>query len=813
MAPTKIRVYDLSKALNVSNKQVLDTLAAKFDVHLKSHSSTVEDAVAAQLKAMFIQAAKPVVSVKPAVTTPAPAPTTTTVNPPAPSAVVSPPAQRPQQAPAPSTAATQPSRSQSATPTQSQRQPQTPPRQGQAPQQQGGAYVPRGSQPSGGQQQRPANPNPQGQNAGNRNQPNRQQTQRANAARQQNQPAPARQQHQPTPAVAQQVKIAPPPIEVVEAIPAEPIILKNAMTLREFSTLIGQKESLVIKTLFMRGVPVTVNQNLNIDLMLSVATELEIPAEAEKKADLSLVEVADVLGDTTDDVRHKASSTLVSRAPVVSIMGHVDHGKTTLLDAIREARHNIVDSEAGGITQSIGAYTAVKEGKRIVFLDTPGHEAFTSMRMRGAMATDIAILVVAADDGVMPQTIEALNHAKAAKIPIIVAINKIDKASADPLRVQTELMNHGLMTEQMGGDTLAVEVSALQKLGIDDVLETVLLVAELKDMKADPAAQPEGVIIEAQQDKRKGPIATVLVQNGTLRVGDNLLAGSVGGRVRALINDYGQRVDEAGPATPVEVLGLKEVPQAGDRFKVIANEKTFKAQLNVEQTKQRDERLSQRTRMAGGLTLSLADDNKKELRIILKADTQGSLEAVQQALQKLATEEVGVNILHTATGDMTETDAMLASASQAVMLGFNVKPDGNAERIAEQQGLILHTYDIIYHMVEKVEDMMLGQLDAEVHVIRTGMAEVRQLFTVGKNLVAGCMVVDGKIVRNGKIKVERQGKVIHEGGLDTLKRFKDDAKEVAQGYECGISLVKFNDLQVGDTLTCTIEEKRKRTSL
>jgi translation initiation factor IF-2 len=436
------------------------------------------------------------------------------------------------------------------------------------------------------------------------------------------------------------------------------------------------------------------------------------------------------------------------------------------------------------------------------------------MRMRGAQATDIAILVVAADDGVMPQTIEAINHAKAAGIPIIVAINKIDKAGADPDRVMSALMEHGVISEKYGGDVVTVEVSALQKLGIDDLLENILLLSELLELKANPHVPAEGIIIEAKLDKGKGPVASVLVQKGTLKVGQNILMGAVGGRVRALINDAGERIQEAGPSTPVEILGLEEVPVSGSTMLVIENHSEFKQRLSLAQTKERERRLSARTRNAGGLTTSLDDENKKELRIVLKADTHGSLEAAQGSLVKLDTAEVQVNIIHTGTGDITEADVMLATASKAIIIAFNSREDVNASRIAESEGVVIHRFDVIYHMVDRVEKLMLGELDADIVEVECGQAEIRQHFTIGKTVVvAGCMVTQGKIVRSGRIEVKRNGKVIHEGFIDLLKRFKDDVKEVAQGFECGITIAKFHDHQMGDVIVCFQQEERKRTSL
>jgi translation initiation factor IF-2 len=600
-------------------------------------------------------------------------------------------------------------------------------------------------------------------------------------------------------------------IEAENAIPPTHLVFDHTLTVHELATLLKQKDTEVIKYLFMKGIMVTINHTLDFDAMIDIAKHFEVEAEVKKAQDMTDVEVVNVLDRQKEE---DVDGNLVPRAPVVSIMGHVDHGKTSLLDAIRETRTKIVDSEAGGITQRIGAYSVEKEGQRIVFLDTPGHEAFTAMRMRGAQSTDIAILVVAADDGVMPQTIEAINHAKAASIPIIVAINKIDKEGADPDRVMSALMEHGVMSEKYGGDVVTVEVSALQRLGVDDLLENILLLAELLELKANPTVPAEGVIIEAKLDKGKGPVASVLVQKGTLKVGQNILMGAVGGRVRALINDAGERIQEAGSSTPVEILGLEEVPVSGSLLQVIDNMQEFKQRLSVAQQADRERRLSARTRNAGGLTTSLDDENKKELRIVLKADTHGSLEAAQGSLLKLDTSEVQVNIIHTGTGDITEADVMLATASKAIIIAFNSREDTNASRIAESEGVVIHRFDVIYHMVERVEKLMLGELDADIVEVECGQAEIRQHFTIGKTVVvAGCMVTQGRIVRSGRIELKRKGKVIHEGFIDMLKRFKDDVKEVAQGFECGITLAKFHDHEVGDVIVCYQQEERKRTSL
>lgn len=604
--------------------------------------------------------------------------------------------------------------------------------------------------------------------------------------------------------------------EEAAAAAAVPKIVRidEALTVRELAIKLNLRETEVIKHMFMKGMMVTVNQTLDIEFARTVAKEFEF--EVEETAEVSHEgEYSHLASDDAKKLDETKFLNLSGRSPVVSIMGHVDHGKTTLLDAIRETRHKIVDSEAGGITQSIGAYTVQKGDQRIVFLDTPGHEAFTSMRMRGAQATDIAILVVAADDGVMPQTIEAINHAKVAKIPIIVAVNKIDKADADPDKVLVQLADYGLSAEKWGGDTLTVEVSALQKLGLDDILDSVLLVSELLELKADATVPGEGVIIEAQLDKRMGPMATALVRNGMLKVGDNVLLGSVGGRVRALIDDHGQRVTQAGPSTPVSILGLDGVPNAGDAFKVVRNDKVFKQELAQGKQRQRDERIGVTRSVAGFSGRLEADENKEsQFNLLVKADTQGSLEAVMEVLQRMTSDEIKINIVHSATGDISEADVMLASTANALVIGFNTKADANMQRMAEQSGVAIKRYDVIYHITEDIEKWVLGQLSPEIEEAHAGTAEIRQIFKVGKSsVIAGCMVTQGKIIRNAKARVLRDGQEIFTGPLTNLKRFKDDAKEVAAGYECGISFERFHDLQEGDMVEVYTTKALERTSL
>jgi translation initiation factor IF-2 len=594
------------------------------------------------------------------------------------------------------------------------------------------------------------------------------------------------------------------------------VSIDEPIVVRDLAEKLEMRETEIIKHLFMKGMMVTVNQTLDVDFAKILAKELGCEVE-ETKAVKHEGEYSHLDSEGKKKLDEALFKHLEHRAPVVSIMGHVDHGKTTLLDSIRESRLKVVDSEAGGITQSIGAYTVERNDQRIVFLDTPGHEAFTSMRMRGAKSTDIAILVVAADDGVMPQTIEAINHAKAAKIPIIIAVNKIDKADADPDHVLVQLAEHGLSAEKWGGDTLTCEVSALQKLGLDDLLDSILLVSELLELKADSTVPAEGVIIEAQLDKRMGPVATALVQNGTLKVGDNVLIGAVGGRVRALISDIGERILTAGPATPVEILGLDGVPNAGDTFRVINNDKLFKQELASEKQRHRDERIGvTRASVAGFSGRSETDTEAREsqFNLLVKADTQGSLEAVVDVLQRMTSDEIKINIVHSATGDVTEADVMLASTANALIISFNSQATGNAERLAEQQGAIIKRYDVIYHITDEIEKWVLGQLAPETEEVQIGSAEVRQIFKVGKTgIIAGCMVTNGKIVRSAKSIVLRDGKEVFSGPLSNLKRFKDDVKEVAAGYECGISFDRYNDLQEGDVIEVYTVKALERTSL
>lgn len=590
--------------------------------------------------------------------------------------------------------------------------------------------------------------------------------------------------------------VAPPPER------KKAITMGDIITVKELSEKIGIQVSEIIKKLLGLGVLATINQELDYDTANLIAAEFDI--ELERKAVKSFEEQLEDV-DTED-----AEKDLVERPPVVTVMGHVDHGKTSLLDAIRNA--NVTDVEAGGITQHIGAYTVNINDRSITFLDTPGHEAFTSMRARGAQVTDIAILVVAADDGIMPQTIEAINHAKAADVPIIVAINKMDKTTANPERIKQELTEHGLVVEEWGGDTIAVPVSALKKEGIDDILEMILLVAEVQDLKANPNRFAKGTIVEAELDKGRGPVATILVQNGTLKIGDSIVAGTTYGRVRAMIDDKGRRIKEAGPSVPVEVLGLNEVPDAGDVMYAVADDKLAKqvSEERKDKFKAQQVNITSRTSL-DELFSQLKEGEVKDLNIIIKADVQGSVEAVRQALEKLSNDQVRVRSIHGGVGAITESDVLLASASNAIITGFNVRPSVNAIELAEREEIDIRTYRVIYNAIEDIEAAMKGLLDPEFKEAVIGHASVRTTFKVsGIGTIAGCYVTDGKITRSAGARVVRDGIVIHEGKIDSLKRFKDDVREVASNYECGIGLENFNDIKENDVIEAFVMEEIKR---
>ena len=589
------------------------------------------------------------------------------------------------------------------------------------------------------------------------------------------------------------------------------VVINRPMTVGELSEKIKKTPAEIIKFLMMQGIMVTVNSPIDVDTAKKAAQNFEIEV-LDEDID-AFIEEETMKEEKNKYLLNADESMLVKRAPVVTIMGHVDHGKTTLLDSIRASKHKIVSTEVGGITQSIGAYTVWLDERKIVFIDTPGHEAFTQMRARGAQSTDIAILVVAADDGVMPQTIEAINHAKSANVPIIVAVNKMDKPDADPDRVLQQLTEHGLVPEKWGGDTICVPVSALQKTGIDELLEYILLVADMQELKAVEKCPATGVIIEANLDKGKGPVATMLVQNGTLKIGDSIVVGTVGGKVRALLDDSGRRVKSAGPSTPVEMLGLNEVPQAGDSFEAVANEKVMRQIVEERKQKERSTRLEAMT-AAHIKKETLNNDEIKNLNLIIKANTHGSAEAVSQAIQNVKSSKIIPKIIHVGVGDISEADVMLASASGAIILGFTVKEDVNALAAAEKEKVQIKKYDIIYQVLEDVEKTMLALLEPEIEEIELGKAEVRQVFTVGKtNRIAGCYVLEGKIVRSKTAVLIRNGEQIYKGEIDQLKRFKDDVKEVASGFECGISFAKFNDIQEGDIIEVSTTKEVERVTL
>jgi len=631
--------------------------------------------------------------------------------------------------------------------------------------------------PGGQGQQRPG-----GQGQGNKRNNNNKSKQNNNRGKQS-------QTHTPQPQVKKEKEL-----------PAK-ITFSESLTVGELAKKLYREPSEIIKKLFMLGVMATINQDLDKDAIELICTDYGVEVEEE------------ILVDTTDlevYFSEDQEAQLSERPPVVTIMGHVDHGKTTLLDSIRHTK--VTAGEAGGITQHIGAYQVVENGKKITFLDTPGHAAFTTMRARGAKITDITILVVAADDGVMPQTVEAINHAKAAEVPIIVAVNKMDKEAANPDRVMQELTEHGLVPEAWGGETIFVPISALKGEGIDSLLEMILLVSEVEEYKANPNRTALGTVIEAQLDKGRGSVATLLVQNGTLKVGDPIVVGNTYGRVRAMVNDVGRRVKEVGPSAPVEITGLNDVPQAGDRFVVFEDEKTTRQVGEARATHALQAQRSEKQKISlDNLFEHMKQGEMKDLNLIVKADVQGSLEAVAAALQKLDVEGINVRIIHTGVGAINESDITLAAASSAIVIGFNVRPDNNAKRAAESEEVDIRLHRIIYKVIEEIESAMKGMLDPVYQEKTIGQAEVRQTFKVSKvGTIAGSYVTDGKITRDSGVRLIRDGIVIFEGEVDALKRFKDDTKEVAQGYECGITIKNFNDLKEGDVIEAYIMEEVER---
>ncbi len=594
----------------------------------------------------------------------------------------------------------------------------------------------------------------------------------------------------------------------VQAPKPEPVKIEKAVmtaekiTVKDLSERIGKPVSEIIKKLLMLGIFANINNELDFDTAQLICTEFGVELE------LKLAETAEDALEAEDV--EDSEEDLVSRPPVVTIMGHVDHGKTSLLDYIRKS--HVTAGEAGGITQHIGAYTVELHGQRITFLDTPGHEAFTAMRARGAQATDIAILVVAADDGVMPQTIEAINHAKAAGVQTIVAINKMDKPTADPDRIRQELTKYELVDEAWGGDTIIVPVSAQTGQGVDQLLEMILLVAEVQDYKANPNRKARGIIIEARLDKGRGPVANVLIKNGTLRVGDTIVAGMAYGRVRAMVNDKGERVKEARPSDPVEVIGFNDVPEAGDILSAVDDDSLSRKVAEERRDKARAALIKAQSKTTlDDLFNQISEGQVKELNIIIKADVQGSVEAVKQSLERLSNDEVKVKVIHGGVGAITETDVNLASASNAIIIGFNVRHDNNVRDLAEHEKVDIRLYRVIYNAIEDIQAAMKGMLAPKFKENVLGRCTVRQTFRVsGVGTVAGCYVTDGKIQRNAQIRLLRDNVVVHEGKIDSLKRFKDDAKEVAAGYECGLGIENYNDVKEGDEIECFVMEEISR---
>lgn len=579
------------------------------------------------------------------------------------------------------------------------------------------------------------------------------------------------------------------------------IELPEVITLKELAVKIGISSAEIIKELMLAGVMITVNQSVDYNTAAEICADYQIEVKPMK-------DFADTIFEDTieDDPKQ-----LQLRPPVVTIMGHVDHGKTTLLDAIRKSK--LTASEAGGITQHIGAYQVEYRDKKITFLDTPGHSAFTAMRARGAQVTDIAVLVVASDDGVMPQTVEAINHAKAARVPIIVAINKMDRANANADRVKQELSEYGLIAEEWGGDTIMVEMSALKFEGVDDLLEMILLVSEMEEYKANPHRPARGTVIEAKLDKGRGPVATVLINTGTLKIGDNFAVGNVSGRVRALIDDHGNNVKEALPSQPVEIVGISDVPEAGDALVVTEDEQTARQVASIRKLKQRELDLKGSARASlDDLFTRIQEGQVQELNLVIKADVQGSLEALRASFEKLSTDEVRINVVHQGVGGVSETDVQLATASKAIIISFNVRPEPNAQRAADKENVEIRYYRVIYDAINEVKAAMSGLLAPEYKEETLGRAEVRQTFRVPDiGVVAGCYVADGKITRNANVRILRDNVIIHEDKISSLKRFKDDVREVAQGYECGIGVDRFNDIKEGDVIEAFIMREIARS--
>jgi translation initiation factor IF-2 len=581
------------------------------------------------------------------------------------------------------------------------------------------------------------------------------------------------------------------------------IEISDTITVKELAEKLNKPGADVIKTLIFTGVMAAINQEIDFATAQKAAEKYGV--SVIKKTEEATLEIFE---EETED-----GENLENRPPIITVMGHVDHGKTSLLDAIRKAK--VTESEAGGITQHIGAYTVNVNNQKITFLDTPGHEAFTAMRARGAQITDIVILVVAADDGIMPQTVEAINHCKAANVPMVVAINKMDRPGANIERVKQELTEYGLVSEDWGGDVICVPVSAKTREGIDTLLEMVVLTAEMLELQANPSRRAKGTVVEAKLDKGRGAVASLLIGNGTLHSGDSIVVGSTYGRIRAMFDDKGKKIKLAGPSIPVEVLGLSDVPSAGDRFIVVKDEKTARQMAESRKEKNREESFNNSNRVSlEDLYSQIREGKVKELAIIVKADVQGSVEAIRSSLEKLSTEDVRVRVIHGAVGAITETDITLATASNAIVIGFNVRPDNNAVSIAEKEKVDIKTYRIIYDAIEDIKSAMIGMLEPEYKEVILGRAEIRQTYKISNvGTIAGSYVLDGKMVRNSEVRIIRDGIVILEGKLSSLKRFKDDVKEVNTGYECGLSFEKFNDIKEGDIVEAFTMQAIERKEL
>ncbi|HEY4566603.1 MAG TPA: translation initiation factor IF-2 [Savagea sp.] len=620
---------------------------------------------------------------------------------------------------------------------------------------------------------------------------------------------PARRNGRPVRGINQGRRRNRPKHKVEQPLP-EKITYFESLSVSELAQKLRRPAAEIVKKLFGLGVMATINQELDGDTIELIGAEYGVEVEEEVRIDVTDLEIYFEEPETEEE-RAELEKNSIERPAVVTIMGHVDHGKTTLLDSIRNTK--VTQGEAGGITQHIGAYQIESDnGKRITFLDTPGHEAFTTMRARGAKITDLTILVVAADDGVMPQTVEAINHAKAAEVPIIVAVNKMDKPTANPDRVMQELTEYGLVAEDWGGDTIFVPISALKGEGIDELIEMILLISEVSELKANPELRARGTVIEAELDRGRGAVATLLVQNGTLHIGDPIVVGNTFGRVRAMINDVGRRVKEAGPSTPVEITGLNDVPQAGDRFVVFEDEKTARQIGEAREQEALQSQRSEKTRITlDNLFDQMQQGDVKELNIIVKADVQGTVEAMAASLMKIEVEGVNVKIIHTGAGAINESDINLAAASNAIVIGFNVRPDVNAKRAAEEEGVEIRQHRVIYKVIEEIESAMKGLLDPEYEEKVIGQVEIRETFKVSKvGTIGGSYVTDGKITRDSGVRVIRDNIVIYEGKIATLKRFKDDVREVAKGYECGLMIEGYNDIQEGDIIEAYVMEEVKR---